>query len=415
MRISDSEQDQTNYKLLLYFNRAVPVLILLLLIVIDLVVVHIFWRKLDNSDMNNAFVPWYQFIVTHGRIRALGMDFADYAPPFLYLLSLGTLANCLRFSPASVIRGISVACDVVAFVPVYWFAKAGGRASERSVFIALSFIALPEMVVNSLVWGQCDIIYTMFLIAFVYFAMKERGMSATTMLGLAFSFKLQTIFIGPFVLYLLVVGLLRWRHLLMLPLTYVIMLIPSALAGRRWGNLLFIYKRQTGEFHQLSLNAPNLYSVIQKVLPNSFHALFRISLVLAIIVALILVGAFVRRGRRCSPEGLVLMATLSLAVMPYVLPEMHERYFFAAGAMAFLLSVMRPRTWPIALLIQSANLCAYSRFLLNASNYWLLCGVVLMTSAIGLLLWQFFFGDYSLSPELYKVHSIAQKLEKVNV
>jgi len=37
--------------------------------------------------------------------------------------------------------------------------------------------------------------------AFVYFVINKRGMVAAMMLGVAFAFKLQTIFIGPFVLY----------------------------------------------------------------------------------------------------------------------------------------------------------------------------------------------------------------------
>lgn len=79
--------------------------------------------------------------------------------------------------------------------------------------------------------------------------------------------------------------------------------------------------------------------------------------------------------------------------------RMHDRYFFAGGAKVFLLAVAGPRTWPIVLLIQTANLCAYTRFLLSYSAYWLHRGVILMTCAINSLLWQLFFGGASSSPK----------------
>src|SRR2546430_17452850 len=84
------------------------------------------------------------------------------------------------------------------------------------------------------------------------------------------------------------------------------------------------------------------------------------------------------------------MATLTLTIVPYVLPKMHERYFFPAGAMAFLLAVARPSTWPIVVLIQAANLCSYTLFLLGYSHLWLRGSAIFMTCALGLLIWLFF-------------------------
>jgi len=367
-------------------------LVLAFLVAIDLDVVRIFWRNL-NYDLTAYLSPWYSFIVEHGRFKALGLNFSDYAPPYLYLLSIGTLADRLGFNPVTIIRGIAVAGNAAAGVPVMWFARACGWSRERAILTTLIFVALPEMIVNSLVWGQCDAIYTLFLMAFVYFVINKHGMAAAMMLGVAFAFKLQTIFIGPFVLYLLLVRVLLWRELLLVPLTYFLLMVPAALAGRGWGDLVTIYLRQASEFKELSLNAPNPYLIIQRILPGSFAIGMRVGLVLAVIVALALVAMFVYHGRESSPERLVLLATLSLAVMPYVLPKMHDRYFFPASAMAFLLAVARPRAWPIVALIQTADLCAYTRFLLNSSLSWIHHGFVLMTFAIGLLIWLFFDKD----------------------
>jgi len=150
-----------------------------------------------------------------------------------------------------------------------------------------------------------------------------------------------------------------------------------------------IYANQMDYYKRLSMNAANPYVVIQTILPNSFDVGVKVGLVLAVVVALALVAAFVRRGREPSRDRLLMMATLSLTVMPYVLPEMHERYFFPASAMAFLLAVARPRAWPVVVLIQFADLCAYTQFLLLAPPIWLNVGIVIITCAIGLLIWMF--------------------------
>ena len=299
-----------------------PIFIIGCLIVLDVLIIKMFWRDV-NADLVNSYIPWFQFLFERGRFSALAVGFYDYTPPYLYLLSIATLAHGV-IDPATVIRTISVTFNAVAGVLVYLLAVAMGWSRPKAIQIALIFFILPEILVNSLVWGQCDIIYTLFLLAFIYFLLKERGWWATAMLGIAFAFKLQTVFVGPFVLYVLLVRLLLWRQLVMLPLMYLLFMAPAAVAGRSWGELLTIYVGQATHNRLLSLGAPNLYFVIQKIFPNSYEIGVYMGLVITVIVSLVLVTLFVRLGRARSPYGLLLMATLTLTIVPYILPKMHE-------------------------------------------------------------------------------------------
>jgi Gpi18-like mannosyltransferase len=187
-----------------------PIFFIGLLSAIDLSIIPVFWQRGLNRDLKEYVIPWYNFLLEHGAFSALAADFSDYTPSYLYLLSIGTLAHGI-LDPATVIRAISVSFNAIAVVLVYVFTVAKGWSRSKAIQIALIFFALPEMILNSLVWGQSDIIYTLFLMAFIYFLLKERCWLATMMLGIAFAFKLQTVFIGPFVLYLLLVRLLLWR------------------------------------------------------------------------------------------------------------------------------------------------------------------------------------------------------------
>ena len=362
-----------------------PVFFIGLLSAIDLLIIPVFWQRGLNGDLEHYVIPWYNFLLEHGAFSALAADFSDYTPSYLYLLSIGTLAHGI-LDPATVIRAISVSFNAIAVVLVYAFAVAKGWSRSKAIQIASIFFALPEMILNSLVWGQTDIIYTLFLMAFIYFLLKERCWLATMMLGIAFAFKLQTVFIGPFVLYLLLVRLLLWRQLVLAPLMYLLFMAPSALAGRSWRDLLTIYLNQAKWDESMSINAPNPYFLFDRLFPDSHRFGIYIGLVITVIVSLVLVTSFVRRGGDRSLHGLLLMATLTLTITPYVLPKMHERYFFPAGAMAFLLAVVRPSSWPIVVLIQAANLCAYTRFSQGFSLLWFRWGAIFMTCALGMLI-----------------------------
>ena len=58
------------------------------------------------------------------------------------------------------------------------------------------------MVINGIYWGQCDIIYTFFLLVFFWFSLRRMPSAAACAFGLAFAFKAQSVFLAPYLLYL---------------------------------------------------------------------------------------------------------------------------------------------------------------------------------------------------------------------
>lgn len=356
------------------------------LLLIDAVLLLVL-RTPAHSDLSLYLIPWFSQLRQQG-FAALGTTFSNYTPPYLYLLWLSTPAGGI-LSPAGIIRGLSVAFNVMAALAVFWMLRRWGHGGRRATCAAAAFLLLPEQVVNSAIWAQCDIIYTLFLIACVQFAIERRGWTAAAMLGIALACKLQATFIAPFVLYLLLSRQLRWRHLLAAPVIYVLLAVPAALAGRPWHELLTIYLGQAKTYLSLSRWAPNPYLFVEALLPASGPVQILVTKLgvlvgVAIVVALAL--AFLRLDRGSRRERLLLMATLSLAAMPYVLPRMHERYFFPAGAMAFLLFVERPATWPIVAMIQVADLAAYAGYFgLPDAATMLVLGLIAMTGVIASL------------------------------
>ena len=56
---------------------------------------------------------------------------------------------------------------------------------------------MPTAFSNSALWGQCDSIYTAFVVFTLYFMLEEKYNLAFIMYGFALTFKLQAIFILP--------------------------------------------------------------------------------------------------------------------------------------------------------------------------------------------------------------------------
>ena len=51
-------------------------------------------------------------------------------------------------------------------------------------------LIIPTVMLNSGMWGQCDSIYTTFVILALYFLVKEKYSLSFIMLGISFAFKL---------------------------------------------------------------------------------------------------------------------------------------------------------------------------------------------------------------------------------
>ena len=85
--------------------------------------------------------------------------------------------------------------------------------------------------------------------------------------------------------------------------------------------------------------------------------LFAAILVLGVIYTLI-------AGRyELDAERIVTAAVVFVLLVPFVLPGMHERYFYLADVLTVVLAFYRPRLWYVPLLVQAASLLSYLPFL----------------------------------------------------
>src|SRR5512143_1182527 len=72
---------------------------------------------------------------------------------------------------------------------VYKILKINYTRGPVALLCAAGFLLLPTVLLNSAFWGQSDAIYTCFLLACVYFLMRDRPLPAMFFLGVSFAFK----------------------------------------------------------------------------------------------------------------------------------------------------------------------------------------------------------------------------------
>lgn len=308
-----------------------------------------------SVDIQDFLLDWYDRFALDG-FQALQEPFSNYTPPYLYLLFLAT--RTIGFIPkVAAIKLIPICFDFLNAFLVYRILKIKYPQGGTAWIGAASFLVLPTVLMNSAYWGQADGIYTFFLLICILFLMRDRPFVAMIFLGIAFAFKAQAVFLGPFILLLTIRKRIPWYALGLVPVVYVLMMVPAALTGRPLSELLTIYVNQTGFYRTLSEHAPNPYLFI----PNTFYSpVVMIGLGVTALISISWVVLYARKIKEFTPQVLLVCALVSAAFMPFFLPKMHDRYFYLAEVLAFLVAFYVPRLWLLALGYQFVSGLVYS-------------------------------------------------------
>ena len=314
----------------------------------------------DSNDYYSGPSLWWDFLLQNDNFAALKYSFTNYNVPILYLMAILS-ALFPESSKIFVVKGLYIIFDFVLAFFVYKTVRFKYRWGREATLAALATLFAPTVVLNSAMWGQTDATYTAFLVACLYFLLTRRQAAAFLAFGLAFSFKLQAVFLTPLFLWLLVKKEVNIRYLLLAPLCWFILLLPAWLVGRPLRDLLFIYYEQTLQYPAaLTVQAPNLYQWISYahydwVYPMSLYSTGGVILAIAV---------FVYRSRATiTADRLIFLAFLSVLVLPYLLPKMHDRYFFPADVVAIIFAFYWPRYWYAPIGVGLASLLTYERFL----------------------------------------------------
>jgi Gpi18-like mannosyltransferase len=311
----------------------------------------------QSGDYHEFLHGWFTELQNGGGLAAIGKNVGDYMPPYFYLLALLTylpVPDLYLIKMLSFAGDVVMACFVMRIVrrkyPEFW-----GEIAYAVVLF------LPSVILNSAAWGQCDSIYTAALLACVCYVMEDRQYAAVAAFSIAFVFKLQAVFLAPFLLLMLLRRKIQWRSLLVFPAVYLAAILPAALMGRSFTDLLTVYFRQARQYNLVSMYLPNLSVWYPKETPVPAGHLIALLAVLLTLAAVL----FFRRLDFDLTDGMaVSLALLSVLFVPYILPYMHERYYYPADILSVIFAFYFPEKFyvPVITVLSSTYVVCHNLY-----------------------------------------------------
>ena len=295
----------------------------------------------DDYDifLSNWIYEYSQMGIREGLGTYIG---SDYTPPYLYLMQI--ISRVKDYPPQYLVKAISIAFDVLLCTALMKLTslRVKGEGTQLMVYHIASL--LPTVVFNGAYWGQCDVIYTSFCLLAVYMGLTRRSARSMILFGVALSFKLQTVFFLPVLLPLWLRRDIKLRHLVLIPVSYMAMMIPALWGGKSLHHVLTIYTQQADSYNFITMNAPNLYQFLPDLDKELLFGMFSgmaMVLAFACVMAMCLLVSVYRD--RLSVDATLLACLLMLSGIPFFLPKMHERYTFGADVLALTAAVYAPR------------------------------------------------------------------------
>jgi Gpi18-like mannosyltransferase len=327
----------------------------------------------DPPDFDEFLVPWYQEIVSDGRVAVFAEPFSNYSPPYLYLLSAASLFDGIA-SPATIIRGLSVAIMIALAVTVFRFVRVTGSNQPLSLTLAAGLFLLPSLVINAVMLGQCDALWAAPCLMAVLAATQRKAAAMMIWCGIAFAIKAQAMFIAPFALGAMIALRPKWWVWLLPAAAWIACMVPAMIAGWPLSHLLTIYLGQAQHFAGLvSVGGPNPWLLLDYFSLDQSARDMPIAYGLAAaggLATTLLTWAAMRS--EASTAAVVRLALLSALILPFFLPMMHARYFLLADVLAILLWTIErtPRNFAIALAVQIGSAGGLMAFISSEAAYY---------------------------------------------
>lgn len=334
------------------------------LLIAAVLLLRISWYPIITNDYVYFLKPWFDTLASNPGLSAFSQSFANYAPLYLYFLKVLTF---LTDSSLYGVKTLSLAFDILIAAAVFLILRASPQFRERPglrFLAAVVFFALPTVMVNSSLWGQSDAIYGAGILFSLWFILRGKPFFAALAFGLALSMKVQAIFFAPILMGYLLRRRETWKFLFVPPLVFAATVLPAVFGGGAPGYWFLIYSKQAGEYPYLSVSAQSIFAFAQPLAlsAQASSVLFWLGIGVAGFVALAATYV-IFKTERLSVSSLILITAITTLLLPYLLPRMHERYFYLADLFVVLYAWFAPNRAFAAMLVVFASFISYFPYL----------------------------------------------------
>lgn len=332
-----------------------------------------------SPDMSWFLIGWFSFIQENGGISSLAEPVGNYNVLYQTVISLMTYipVNCVYLY-----KILSLVFDYgLAFISSYFVCKVTDQKlfHGRFCLIFTTILMLPTVILNSSYWGQCDAIYVFFVILTLYCLYREKYLWAFIWLGVAFAFKLQTMFIVPFIL-IYYVYLYKEKKKTFSLCYFLISVavfwssgILAYLQGRNILSPFLLYLNQTDTYEEMYLNMPSFY----RMLGNDYGNLKNFALLLTVILCGVILYLVLENMKTLNtPEEFFNTACLVVWTCVMFLPAMHERYTYLVDILLIMLTYCNIKYAKYLVVSATINMMTYGAFLFSNGEISVFCGIV---------------------------------------
>lgn len=315
-----------------------------------------------SYDYNIYLSKWVETMRPMSLKAAVTTPIGDYNMPYMYLIFIISKIN---FPQLYLIKLVSIVFDIVLAVSIM---KLVSLKTESPEILSLAYVCgffIPTVFMNSSMWSQCDVIYTAFCFLGLYYALKNKGLLSSILFGLAFSFKIQTIFILPVVIVLVVANKIKIKQLIGFIAAFVATLIPPIILGRQFKDTIGIYFTQVSEYPHLALNTHSFYTLISD--EHYFDALNMVAIILAAVGCCVMLYISIENYKKLKLCDFVTLAFIFTALIPFLLPRMHDRYFYMCDVLSLVFAFYNRRRWYVPLIMIGCSFFDYTWYLFGST------------------------------------------------
>lgn len=313
----------------------------------------------ETLDYQDFLRHWVEHFRRSRGFAGLADPIGNYNIPYMYFLALFSYSD---IDDLYLIKLTSVFFDVVlawASMQLLGMVRSGAAARLGCFFTVLF---LPTVILNGSLWGQCDSIYAALAVLSVYLALDDRPVLSVLSMTLSFGFKLQAVFLMPVMVVLWLLKKYKLWHFAIFPVGYVLLVLPAVLCGRPFIETLTLYSSQTGSIGDgLNYNSSSVYALFDGIQNETAAAELGIAAAFGFMLLVLLV-CFMKR-RRLNNAAVLAVSVLLAVGVPFLLPHMHDRYFFLADVLTVVMAFACVQYMASALLTQFASLLGYHAYL----------------------------------------------------
>lgn len=330
---------------------------------------------IKSGDYVTAFADWMRECHEAGGFAYLGIQPGvtaastfDYNCMFQYLIVILHYIG-EHVEDMYLVKSLSVLFDFVCAVNLarITFQVTGGNM-QKTMLSYYGVLFLPTVVLNSAAWAQNDSIYTAFILLSLLHIIRGNDFRAFMYLAISYSFKQQAIFFMPFIIIMWLKNRIKIRYILAIPVFHVLAMIPAAIAGRSWGDLLGIYGNQVSMFSRLTMNYPSIYTIITSDLKKGTRQLIIRAGVLATVIIFGMLASYIYHKKfKITDKFIITLVIFTAELCCFCLPVMHERYGYMPEMLAVVYALYSYKRLPICAFLQVISMITYTRYLFGST------------------------------------------------